>query len=178
MWWFRKLMLVWPAARRRRERALEEELRSHLEMAEAEARGSGMSLEEARATAQRDLGGWLRTQEQVRGEWLSPGLEQIEQDLRYAVRTLGRARLFTTVAILSLALGIGAATAVFSLVEGVLLKPLAYRDSGQLTYIQEWSPHWSACTRGCRSTSSTSFSGATMRGHLTQWPHCARTGLH
>ncbi len=140
MLWLNKLMLLMPGVRRKRAKALDEELQSHLEMAAEQGRDGGLSQEDALIAARRDLGNPLRAKEEVRGEWLSPGIETVGQDLRYALRTLRNAPLFTSVAILSLALGIGAATAVFSLVEGVILKPLAYRDPGRLTYIQEVVP--------------------------------------
>ncbi|MBV8199913.1 MAG: hypothetical protein JOZ15_04745, partial [Acidobacteria bacterium] len=62
---------------------------------------------------------------------------EIGQSIRFAVRRLVRARLFTAVAILSLAFGIGAATAIFSLVDGTLLQPLAYREPGRLVFVRE-----------------------------------------
>jgi predicted permease len=135
-----KLMLLLPWVRRKREQTLEQEFRSYLEMAEEEARRSGRSAEEAAYAARRDLGNMLRAKEDVRSEWISPRLEQVVQDVRYAIRSLKRTPLFTVVAVLSLALGIGAAGGVFSLVDGILLKPLAYRDSGQLVYVQEVVP--------------------------------------
>lgn len=140
MLWFQKLLLLLPWVRRAREESLDEELRSYLEMAAAEAAEAGIPTEEARHAASRDLGNLVRAKEQARGEWSFPRLEQVGQDLRYALRTLTRTPLFTTVAVLSLGLGIGAATAIFSLVEGVVLKPLRYRDSGQLTYVREVVP--------------------------------------
>jgi predicted permease len=140
MQWLRKLSLLLPWVRHQREKSLDEELQSYLEMAAAEARSRGLSPKNAQFAARRDLGNMLRAKEQVRGEWLSPRVDQCIQDLRYATRTLARTPLFTSVAVLSLALGIGCATAVFSLVEGVLLKPLPYQDSGRLVAIREVVP--------------------------------------
>ena len=140
MLWLRKLILLLPWVRRGREESLDEELQSYLEIAAEEARSRGMPPTDARFAAKRDLGNMLRAKEQARSEWLSPRLDQCVQDLCYAVRTLARTPLFTSVAILSLALGIGAATSIFSLVDAVLLKPLPYQDSGQLVAVREVVP--------------------------------------
>ena len=121
MTWFSKLLLLLPPVRRRRERSLEQELDSYLEMSAAHARESGMSEEEALAAARRDLGNRSRAKEDVRAEWIAPSLDSCAADLRYALRGLRKSPLFTLVAILSLSIGLGAATAIFSLVEGVAL---------------------------------------------------------
>jgi hypothetical protein len=144
MLWLRKLILLLPWVRREREESLDEELQSYLEIAAEEARSRGLSPRDARFAAKRDLGNMLRAKEQARSEWLSPRLDQCVQDLRYAFRTLARTPLFTFVAVLSLALGIGAATSIFSLVEAVLPKPLPYQDSGQLVAVREVVPPWPA----------------------------------
>jgi hypothetical protein len=109
-------------------------------MAADEAAENGASPDEAQFTARRDLGSTLRVKEQVRSEWFLPGVERLLQDLRYASRTLPRSPMFTSAAVLSLGMGIGPATAIFSLVEGVLLKPLAHPEAGRLEYIQEVVP--------------------------------------
>ena len=140
MLWLQKLKLLLPWERRKHEKILEEDLTSYLEMSADDARKSGLTPDEARFAARRDLGNLLRTKEQSRSEWIFPRWEQLTQDFRYAIRALRRAPLFTTVAILSLALGIGAANSVFSLVNGIVINPLAYRDSGRLIYLQEVVP--------------------------------------
>jgi predicted permease len=181
MFWFRKLILLLPWERRKREEALGEELNSHIEMVAEEARNSGLSAEDALFAARRDLGSRLKATEQVRGEWLSPKIDIIAQDVRYAWRTLARTPSFTVVAVLSLALGIGAATAVFSVVHGVILKPIAYREPGRLTYVQEVVPalarvygkvpvniqhflYWRDHTRTFQSMAALRASGPTLTG--------------
>ncbi len=136
----KRLMLLLPWVRRKRANVVDEELNSHLAMAAEDAQNSGLSPENARFAARKDLGSLLYAKESVRDEWLWPCIERIGQDVRYGLRTLGNAPIFTCVAIVSLALGIGTATAVFSLVEGVILKPLTYRNSGRLLYVREVVP--------------------------------------
>src|SRR5262249_13734205 len=89
--------------------------------------------------ARRDFGNLTRAHEEARAVWF-PGWDAISQDLRLAFRTLRRAPVFTAVAVLSLALGTGAATALFSLVDTVVLKPLSYRDPERLVLIREVLP--------------------------------------
>lgn len=138
--WLQRLAVLRPWTRRRRERTLDEELASYLEMAEDAARGAGLSPEQARRAARQDLGNLTLTRESVRSEWVPPKLEHLAQDIGCLVRSLRRESLFTCIAICSLAFGIGAANTVFSLVDGILLKPLAYAQPGQLAYIQEFVP--------------------------------------
>ena len=124
---------------------VESELRFHLEMRAQELIARGMTPERARAEAERQFGDveftrqYMRRMdmghetEQRRSEWLS----ELRQDTRYALRTLQRTRGFATVAIATLALGIGANTAIFSVVNGILLRPLPFPHSEQL--LKVWS---------------------------------------
>ena len=139
MQWFRRLLLLLPGRRQKRARELEEELRVNLALALDDAADSGIPPEEAARTARRDFGSFTRAHEEARAVWI-PGWDALSQDLRVAVRTLLRAPAFTMVAIASLALGTGAATALFSLVDTVTLKPLAYCEPGQLVFIREVIP--------------------------------------
>jgi putative ABC transport system permease protein len=133
----RFLALFW---RRRSEAGLDEEIRGHLDLLTADHVRSGMSLAEARAAARRDFGGVARTKEQYRDRYGWPFLESLAQDARYTARTLRRDAVFSVVAVLTLALGIGATTTIFGGVKAVLLDPLPYADAGRLTQIIETSP--------------------------------------
>ncbi|MGC4054939.1 MAG: ABC transporter permease [Paludibaculum sp.] len=120
---------------RRLDQDLDAEVEAHLEMAEREAREAGMSAEEARRTARQQFGGIEQMKEEHRDrrsvQWIETGM----RDFRIAVRTLGRAPGFVVLTALTLAIGIGATAAVFSLVQGILLTPPPYKDAQQLVLI-------------------------------------------
>jgi predicted permease len=119
-------------SKRRLERELDEELHTHIEIATAEYVRKGLSPEDASHAAQRDFGGVEQTKEVYRQRLGLPWIETILGEVRYAIRILGKSPGFTSVALVTLALGIGTSTAVFTAVDSVLLKPLAYHDSGSL----------------------------------------------
>src|SRR5580658_10342959 len=123
--------------RNEREEDLDRELQSHLELVAEEQEKNGLSAEEARYAARRVLGNTTLVKEEVREMWAWNRLGVIMQDVRHALRTLRRSPGFAVTAFLTLAIGIGASTAVFTVVDSVILKPLAYRDSGSLVALWE-----------------------------------------
>jgi len=123
--------------RGRRERELAEELEAHLEMQVEDNLRAGMSPREARRQALVKSGGLVQAREECRRRSGFPMLEDLWQDLRYGLRTLARRKSFTLAAVASLALGIGACTAVFTVVDGVLLRPLPYPESGRILELRE-----------------------------------------
>jgi predicted permease len=116
-----------------------EEMRQHLERRTQEKIADGLAPDAARYAAQRDFGGIAQVQEQCRDERRFLWLDQAVQDVRYAARQLRRNPGFTAVAVATLALGIGATTTIFSLVYGIVLKPLPYEKPAQLVQLFESS---------------------------------------
>src|SRR5215472_68890 len=125
---------------KRRDQDLDDELQSHLRMAAQERMERGEPADEAHASARREMGNEWLIKEVTRSTWGVAWLERVIQDLRFGWRTLRKEPGFTTVAVLTLALGIGANTAIFSVFHGVLLQPLAYHEPNQLYAIWTSQP--------------------------------------
>ena len=125
--------LSWWAQRRGKEDELREELQFHLDEEAEERQADGLPADQARWAAHRDLGNVTLLQETTRTFWTFALFEQLGQDLRYALRSMINNRTFTALAALSLALGIGANIAIYSLLDSLLLRSLPASDTESLS---------------------------------------------
>ncbi|HTZ46724.1 MAG TPA: ABC transporter permease [Verrucomicrobiae bacterium] len=114
---------------------LDQEIREHIELATQENIARGMTREEARHAARLKFGNVTRVKEDTREVWATVWLEQFVQDVRFALRGLRKTPVFTVVAILTLAIGIGANTTIFSAINALLLRPLPYPDQDRLVRV-------------------------------------------
>jgi len=135
------LAKLWNLLRTRRlDREMDAELRHHLESLEAEHRARGLTPEDARLAARRDFGAVSRTREDHREQRGLPPLETLARDVRLSLRSMRRAPVVTLAVLATLAIGIGANTAIFSVVNAVLIRPLPYPEADRLISISLASP--------------------------------------
>ena len=114
---------------------LEEELRLHLELAAEDGRRRGLSSADSARAARLKAGGASQAMDAVRDQRGLPWVDDLARDVRHGFRTLGHTPMFTAIALLTLALGIGANAAIFTIVNGVILRPLGYPKPEQLMYL-------------------------------------------
>ena len=120
---------------RRRDSDLQQELRLHLELAAEDARRRGLDATDSARAARLNAGGTSQAMDALRDQRGVPWLDDLTRDAQHGIRMLRRTPVFTVVALLTLALGIGANTAIFSIVNGVILRPLDYPKPEQLMYL-------------------------------------------
>jgi predicted permease len=141
MSWMKRIAAI--VRRRQSEHDLNDELQLHIELKTRENIEAGMPPEEARYAALKAFGGVEQKKELCRDADRLRFVEELIQDLRFGLRQLRRSSGFTAVAIITLALGIGANTAMFSMINGIILRALPYRQPQRLYTINEIVPQWS-----------------------------------
>lgn len=149
-------------------RNFEEDVRSHLEEEVAENIARGMSPVEARYAALRKFGNVLQVQENTRAVWIPVWADQLLQDCRYALRSHSKNRLFSAVVLLTIALGIGVNTSVFSVLNTILLRPLPYPDSARLVVY----------TEGISGDKAERFKTGVVGADYAEWRSRARSFQH
>jgi len=152
----------------RSDRELNDELSFHVAMEIQANVASGMSLAEAERRARLELGGMQQLKENLRDQRTVPWLDHLVQDLRYAIRTILHTKVASAAVIVTFAFGIGANSAIFSLVNSVLLSPLPYDSSERIMTVE---PLWTNTVRltPCRRR-QTSATGATRIMSSSTWP--------
>ncbi|ACO32024.1 MULTISPECIES: ABC transporter permease [Acidobacterium] len=192
-WWQRvRMAMVTLFRRRQATEQLSDELAFHLEQQMAENRAAGMSAEDARTAALRAFGNPTLLREDARATWRWNSLEKIWRDVRYGVRTLSRTPGFTVMAVLVMALGIGATTSLFTIVQSVLLSPLPFKDPGKLVMVYEHFAHsfnggdglnvvapgdylaWQKQTHGFQSMAAWRWWGANLTNAQGQLPEAVQ----
>ena len=123
--------------RNKRDADLREEMHFHLAMKQREFESAGLTPEQAREAARKALGNATYNREASHDVWVAPGIESLWRDIPYALRSLRRTPSFTIAAVLALGLGTGSAAAVFSILDGVVLRPLPYREPERVVMLSE-----------------------------------------
>ncbi len=146
-------------SRRRRYDELSESIREHLDEKIADLMDRGMTSEEAEQVARREFGNVTLIEQRSREVWQWPTLESLWADTKYVLRRLRRAPLFTAIALITLAVAVGANTVIFSVVNGVLLKPLSYPNPDRLIAVDHSSQQtgfkkWASLHRSTLSIAS------------------------
>jgi len=136
-WWSKVTRVL--MRRRNLANELQQEMDAHLQFLMDENLERGMRPDDARAVARREFGNMTRVRERSYHSWQFPAVESLMQDIRYASRGIWKARVFSLIVILTLAVGIGANTAIFSAVYAVLLKPLPFPSGERLVWLGESS---------------------------------------
>lgn len=158
-WWQR----LWD--RRRMEEQLEKELRFHIEQHAADLIAQGHDPEEARRQARLALGGPEQVKEMCRDARGTRWVEDLWHDLRYALRTLAKNPGFTAVALLTLTLGIGVTTVMFTVINGVLLKPLPYMQPEKLVAVHSQTDTWNTAVYGEQNVAYPDFLDCQRESH-------------
>jgi macrolide transport system ATP-binding/permease protein len=152
--------------RKRRETDLDDEIAYDLALDAEERIRSGVTRQEAERASRRDFGSVLLLKEGIREMWGWTSLERLAQDLGYGWRTLRKNPLFATMAVLSLALGIGANTAIFSFMDAILMRALPGQNPGDLIILNWHTKGFPAVVHGM----SGSWPCACFRTHPIRWP--------
>ncbi|HEX3746092.1 MAG TPA: ABC transporter permease [Bryobacteraceae bacterium] len=174
LWWSK--MRAWMTGRAAIDNDVAEEVRSHVEMEAAALQERGMTPQAARAAARRHFGNTTAVAEHAHDAWTFAAFENLLKDVRYGVRAMGRSPAFSLVVILTFALGVGVNTAIFSVVDAVLIKPLPYPSSERLVRLGEsngkgdfsvtWGNfnYWRESNRSFREMAAGQGFGGTLTG--------------